>query len=389
MTYDFETLVDRSNTGAFKWDDMKKKKPDLSPTAVPFSVADMEWKNPPQIAEGLKAYMDTHILGYTGLTDAYRQAVCGWMRERHGWEIQPEWIASNPGVVAALYSLVQAFTKPGEGVLVLTPVYYPFYSAVESQGRQVRRCPLLYADGAYSIDYDLLAGMAAQPDTTALIFCSPHNPVGRVWLPEELRRVAEICKENGVRILSDEIHFDLLLPGHRHTVFPTAVDWGDEIIVCTAPSKTFNLAAMSTSNIIIPREEDREAFRKAQPPVNVPALGLEACRIAYTQCGGWLDELLFHLAENYRLAVDFLSSRLPQIKPIELQGTYLLWLDCTALGKSAEELEAAMIARELFFDEGYVFGPEGAGFERLNIACPKRVLLAGLERFEQAVRSLA
>ncbi len=385
MKYDFTTLVDRSGTGAYKWDDMKNKKPDLSPETVPFSVADMEFKNPPEIAKGLYEYMKSHILGYTGPTPEYLEAVVAWMKERHHWEIQPEWIVGTCGVVSALYTAVEAFCRPGQGVIVLTPVYYPFYSAIEAGGCQIRRCPLLYINNAYTIDYALLEQLAADPNNTMLIFCSPHNPVGRVWTREELARVGGICLRNNVRIISDEIHFDLILPGHEHTVFPNAGDFGDKIIVCTAPSKTFNLAAMSTSNIIIPNQEDRQAFQAAQGHVAPPLLGREACRIAYTQCGEWMEEMLSVLAENYRIAREFVEKRLPCIKVIDLQGTYLLWLDCTALGLSQEELEQRMIRHELFFDEGYLFGQEGAGFERINLACPTWVLKAGLERFEQAV----
>lgn len=390
MNYDFETLVDRSHCGSGKWDEMKEKNPNVEAGIVPFSVADMEFKNAPEIGEGLKAYMDTHILGYTSPTEEYRNTVCQWMKEQHNWEIKPEWICCTHGVVSALFMLVDSLCDPGDGVIIFTPVYYPFYRAIETHGSKVVKCPLIHENNAYTIDYDLLEKLAADPKNKLMIFCSPHNPVGRVWKPEEIRKVAQICHENGVRIISDEIHFDIILPGHQHTVFPTVVDFPEEVIVCTAPSKTFNLATMQTSNIIIPKKEDREKFqasRSRSADHDPGALGLEACRIAYTQCKGWMKEMLQQIADNYEFAKSFIEERLPQIKVTPLEGTYLMWLDCTALGKTKEELEDLMVNKaQLFLDEGYVFGDEGIGYERVNLACPKWVLEAALERLEKAVK---
>lgn len=386
MKYDFETLIDRSAHGSGKWEEMRKKNPDTKAGVVPFSVADMEFKNAPEIGEGLKAYMDTHVLGYTSPTQDYLDTVCSWMREQHGWHIQPEHIVCTCGVVSALFVAVKAFCQPGDGVIVMPPVYYPFYAAAENGGCEVVRCPLIYKDHTYSMDFDLLEKLAAEEKNTMLIFCSPHNPVGRVWTPEELRRVGEICLKNNVRIISDEIHFDLVWPGYHHTVFPNAGDFSDKVIVCTAPSKTFNLAAMQTSNIIIPNKADRERFLEVLGHGGPGALGLEACRIAYTQCKPWMGEMLETIYGNYQFAVSFIGEHMPEIKPVELQGTYLLWLDCTALGKSAKELEALMVQKaQLFFDEGYVFGPEGEGFERVNLAVPRWALEEGLVRMEKAI----
>lgn len=386
MKYDFETLVDRSNCGSGKWDEMRKKKPDLSPGIVPFSVADMEFKNAPEIAEGLKEYMDTHILGYTSPTQAYYETVCAWMKAQHNWEVKPEQIICTTGVVPALFKLVETFCQPGDGVIVMPPVYYPFYMAVENHGCNIKRCPLIYENNTYSIDFALLEKIASESDSKMIIFCSPHNPVGRVWTREELKKVGDICKKHGVKIVSDEIHFDLIMPGHTHTVFST-VEGMEDVIVCTAPSKTFNLAAMQTSNIVIPNEDDREKFRKVLGHSGPPALGLEACRIAYTHCKPWMDEVLQVIWDNYQFAVEFLREHLPEIKPIPLQGTYLMWLDCTAFGKTKEELEELTVQKaELFLDEGYMFGDEGIGFERVNLACPQWVLKAALERLEKAIK---
>ena len=294
---------------------------------------------------------------------------------------------STHGVVEALIFSVKAFCQPGDGVIIFTPVYYPFYMAIENHNCQVQRCPLIYNDNAYTIDFDLFEKLAADDNNKMLIMCSPHNPVGRVWSKDELVKICEICRKHNVRIVSDEIHFDIIMPGYEHTVMATLDGPDSNIITCTAPSKTFNLAAMQTSNIIIPNEKDRERFREIAGFGGPPALGLEACRIAYTQCEEWVEEMVKTIDSNRKLAVDFITERLPEIKPVELQGTYLLWLDCTALGKSKEELETLMIEKaELFLDEGYLFGEEGAGFERVNLAVPEHVLKAALERLEGAVR---
>ena len=388
MKYDFETLVDRSNSGSGKWDGMKQKKPDLSEGIVPFSVADMEFKNAPEIAEGLKQYMDTHILGYTGPTQEYYETVCRWMKEEHNWTVDPESIVCTLGVVPALFTAVKTFCKPGDGVILLTPVYYPFYMAAENGGCTVKRCSLKYEDNKYSIDFELLEKLAAEEDSKMLILCSPHNPIGRVWTKDELMQLGTICKKHGVRIISDEIHFDILMPGYEHIPF-ASLPGMEDVIVCTAPSKTFNLAAMQTSNIIIPNKEDRDAFKKVQGFSGPGALGLEACRLAYTKCKDWKNQCMAAIYENYLLAKAFIEERLPQIKVIELQGTYLMWLDCTALGLDKDALEELMLQKaELFLDEGYLFGEEGEGFERVNLACPKWVLQAAWERFEKAVKSL-
>lgn len=386
MKYDFTTLIDRSEHGSGKWNGMREKKPVLKYDPVPLSVADMEFKNPPEIAEGLKEYMDTHILGYTGPTKEYYDAVCGWMERRHNWHIEPEWIVGTHGVVEALKVSVEAYCKPGEGVITFTPVYYPFYMAIEGHGCKVARCPLIYKDNTYIIDFDLFEKLCAEENNKMLLLCSPHNPVGRVWSAAELTRICDICREYNVRIISDEIHFDIIMPGFRHTTIHNVAKPSDNIIVCTAPSKTFNLATMQTSNIIIPDEDDRKRFKDIIGFGGPSALGLEACRIAYTRCGEWADEMVKVIDGNRQAAVDFIAERIPEIKAVELQGTYLLWLDCTALGKTKEELEAMMVEAELFLDEGYMFGDEGIGFERVNLAVPRDVLMKALERLERAVK---
>ncbi len=386
MKYDFTTLIDRSTHGSGKWDGMREKKPELKYSPVPLSVADMEFKNPPEIAEGLKEFMDTHILGYTGPTREYYDAVCAWMERRHNWHIEPDWIVGTHGVVEALKVSVEAYCKPGEGVITFTPVYYPFYMAIENHGCEIARCPLRYQDNAYTIDFGLFEKLCSEENNKMFLLCSPHNPVGRVWSAEELTRICDICRKHKVRIISDEIHFDIIMPGFKHTTIHNVAKPSDNIIVCTAPSKTFNLATMQTSNIIIPDEEDRKRFKEILGFGGPSALGLEACRIAYTRCEEWAKEMVQVIDGNRQAAVDFIAERLPEIKAIELQGTYLLWLDCTAFGKNKEELENMMVEAELFLDEGYMFGDEGIGFERVNLAVPRDELMKALERLEKAVK---
>lgn len=393
MAYDFETLHSRKGTGSNKWDGMYRQHPELADndTIVPFSVADMEFSNPPQIAQGLSRFLKDAILGYTSPTEPYRQAVVDWMARRHGWRIEKEWIVDYPGVVPALYHLVQAFTQPGDGVILFTPVYYPFYSAVRENGRSVAASPLRSNGTHYEIDFEDLEKKAADPANRICILCSPHNPVGRVWSEEELRRVGEICLRNKVLVIADEIHHDLVLPGHEHHVFASlSEEFAANSIICTAPSKTFNTAGLMTSNLIIANPELREkvlTFRKKQAVFSCNVLGYQACEIAYTQCEDWLEELLLVLERNRKLVQSFFCERMPQVTVFELEGTYLQWLDFRGLGLSYPELEQFMTEQALLFtDEGYLFGEEGQGFERINLACPTWVLQQALERLDAAWR---
>jgi putative C-S lyase len=396
MKYDFTARVDRKGTGSAKWDEMYMKNPRVSSGVVPFSVADMELLNPPEIIAGLKDFLDHAVLGYTLPTDAYKKAVAGFMKRRHNWEILEDWIVQSPGVIPAFFVAVNAFTDPGDGVIIMPPVYYPFSMAANINGRTLVNNPLIEQGGTYKIDFDDLEAKAKDPKNKLLIFCSPHNPVGRVWTKEELRRVADICNRNKVLVISDEIHFDLLLPGTAHTIYSTlSEETAQNCIVCTAPSKTFNLAGMQVSNIIIPNKELREKFANQlmrNGLVMLGILGQKACEIAYTQCDKWLDELIQLIAANHRLIVDFMAKNLPMIKVFPLEGTYLQWMDFRPLGLDYKALEEFMINdAEWFLDEGAVFGAEGRGFERINIACPTAVLEEALERLLKAlkVRKLA
>ncbi len=387
MTYDFTTLPDRWDAGAFKYENMKKKKPDVSRDAVPLSVADMEFLDPPEVMEGLKRYLDHNVLGYTGPTEGYFSAVQNWMERRHGFRPEKDWFITSPGIVPALYELVKALTGPGEGVLMLSPVYHPFRFAAQEQGREAVFCPLIERERTYDIDFDLFEKLCAQPQVKLFLLCSPHNPVGRIWTREELVRLGDICLEHDVVMVADEIHGDLILPGYTFTSVGTLPEqYLNNAILCTAPSKTFNLAGMQCSNLFVPNGALREKLKQEGHYPTLTALGYESCRLAYTYGEAWLESLRTVLGENKKLVEGYLAKNIPVIKPFELMGTYLMWLDCRGLGLSKDALEKAMIDGELFFDEGYIFGSEGAGFERLNLACPAWVLQKAMDKLSAVVR---
>lgn len=383
--YDFKTVVNRRGTGSYKWMQMYEANPDVPPDIQPFSVADMDFKLAPEIADGLKACLDTVVLGYTQAPPSFTEAVIGWMQRRHRWNVKEEDIVLSPGVVPAIFDAVRAFTEPGDGVIIQTPAYYPFYMAIEKNERQLVRNPLVLRGEHYEIDFDQLAEQAANKSNKLLIFCSPHNPTGRVWTRDELQRVADIVLENDLVLFSDEIHFDLVMPGHAHTVMATVgAEIANRTIVATAPSKTFNLAGMATSSLMIHNEELREQFQAAQEKngfMFLNTLGYKACELAYNKGEPWLKELLELIQTNHELVRAFMQRELPAVRVFDLEGTYLQWMDFRGLGKTADELQELNEKKALvFFDEGAMFGPEGEGFERLHLASPTASIEAALER---------
>jgi putative C-S lyase len=392
MRYDFTTRVNRKGTGAAKWEVMYRRKADISEGVVPFSVADMEFVMPVEIIAGLKEYLDHAILGYAVTTPSYLRAVAGWMKKRHNWDVKEEWIIHAPGVIAALYCAVDACTEKGDGVIIMPPVYSPFAAAISKYDRELVKVPLVEEGTAYRIDFRVLEEKARDPRNRMLLFCSPHNPGGRVWTAEELASVADICERHHLIVVSDEIHCDILSPGSIHRVFASLSEAAAQnSVICTAPSKTFNLAGMQLANIIVPNKELREKLRGkfAGIPYDTPGiLSLKACEIAYTQCEAWLDELLVVIAANFRLVADFMAKKLPMIKVFPLEGTYLVWMDFRGLGLDQGALEDFLTNdAELILSAGANFGEEGRGFQRMNLACPAAVLEEALDRlFEAAGR---
>lgn len=400
--YDFTTAIDRREQGALKWELMKSWNEDAYIMGItPLSVADMEFKTAPPIIEGLKNYLDYITLGYSGAYDKYYGSVMSWMYRRHNWKINREWVVNTPGVVNAFFAAVEAFSAPGDGVIVFKPVYYPFFEAIKQNGRTIVNCPLIRdKDNYYTMDFDLFDELTQIDTNKLLLLCSPHNPVGRVWKKEELERLGQICLKNGVTVISDEIWMDFIYKGAKHIPF-TAVNeaFADISIVCTAPSKTFNLAGMATSNIIIPNTRKREEYtivlaRLRNDMVNV--LGYRACEIAYNECEDWFEQMLKVVDDNQKLVsrrMSEISHAISKIKPLSIplsaqvmEGTYVQWMDFRGLDMEPKEMEKFMHEEALFFlDEGYIFGDEGIGFERINLAAPTHVIKHSLDMLENAL----
>lgn len=387
----FDYYVERRGTDSSKWnlEAMKNMGGYADEDSIPMWVADMDFKSPRIILEKLKERIDHGILGYSGPTAGYYESLIHWFSKRQGWNIEKDWVITTPGVVPALYYLIQALTEKGEGVIIQTPVYYSFKRAIVNTGRVVVENQLKEEKNKYTIDFEDLKKKAAQADTKLMILCSPHNPIGKVWTREELEQINDICKKNGVVLISDEIHSDLILFDTNFvSVGALCQEIDENTIICTAPSKTFNIAGLQTSNIVIKNKALREKMNEYLLTISgrtTPNLfGNVALQAAYSNEGEeWLDELKEYLEENYLLIIEFLKEKLPDIAWSPLEGTYLLWLDFRNLSSytCAEELEkkVAEVAK-LVLDGGSIFGECGQGFMRMNIACPRPVIQEALDR---------
>ena len=385
MKHDFTSIPDRSAYGSSKWEIAKN----ASVEYVPLSVADMEFPTAKPIVRALQKLAEDAILGYTNPTAEYYDAVLSWMKRRHDFEVEKDWIIQTPGIINALSLLIEASTEPGDGVIVMPPVYYPFDMTIVATNRKIVCCPLINTENGYEIDYELLEKKAKSSKNTAMLFSNPHNPVGRVWREDELKKVAEICADNGVFVIDDEIHNDLIMPGYSHTVMANVSEKAkNNIAVCTAPSKTFNLAGLQCSNIIIPNEKIRtraKACNWINMQMHLNVFAYTACTAAYNECEDWLDELIGVIADNAKLVEDFMAENFPEIKVYPLEGTYLQWLDMSALGMPHTELREVLEGANIYLDNGEMFGPLGRGFQRINLACAKETLEKALIRFKNAV----
>lgn len=387
---DFDRVIDRHNTNSLKYDFAQER--GLPPDVLPLWVADMDFQAPEPVLEALHRAVDHGIFGYSDVKTPYFEAVRNWFVTRHGWAPEENWLVKTPGIVTALALGVRAFTAPGDSVLIQSPVYYPFFQVVKENDRQVVESPLVYENGRYSIDFLDFEERIRENHVKMFILCSPHNPVGRVWSLGELQKMGEICKKYGVFVASDEIHCDFDFPEHPHTMFLKAnPDLGEQTMLCTAPSKTFNLAGLQTSNIWIPGEAAREKFQKERRRAGldeVNALGLVACQAAYEQGGAWLDQCKAYLRGNLDFLRDFLKEKLPEIRLVEPEGTYFAWLDCSGLNLSREEINELIVQKaKLWLDEGYIFGRQAGQFQRVVLACPRAALSEALTRLERAVRA--
>ena len=392
VTYDFDRIVDRRNTDCLKYDfAVQRGRPK---DVLPFWVADMDFSIAQEIEDALVKRCQHGIFGYSEATDGYFAALQNWYLKHFNWHVQRPWLIKTPGVVFALAMAVKAFTEPGDGVLVQQPVYYPFTEVIRDNDREVVNAPLALVNGHYEIDFADLEQKLANPKVKLMFLCSPHNPVGRVWTKEELLKVGDLCLKYNVITVSDEIHSDFVWDDNVHTPFATlGEEYQQNCIVCTAPSKTFNLAGLQVSNIFIPNQKLRRAFRKqidAAGYSQLNTLGLVACQAAYTYGEEWLTQVKAYIRSNITFVDDYLKQNLPQIKMLPIEGTYLVWLDCSALGMTADEREQWLWHEaKLWLDGGGIFGKEGEAFERINVACPRATLLQGLEQLKAAVAKLS
>lgn len=387
MKYDFDRIVDRKNTHSYKWDQLERLfgNPDI----LPLWVADMDFESPPAVREALLKRAGQGIYGYSVRSKGYVDSILGWFARRHNWELRPDWLSDSPGIVTSLSIAVELFSEPGSPVILQSPVYYPFYDVIRLNGRQVAANPLRLTNGKYEMDYEHLEKLM-RDGAKLMLLCSPHNPGGRVWSRSELERLAELCLKYGVMVVSDEIHCDLALPGHRHTPFATLSDEVAAItLTCLAPTKTFNLPGLQTSFIVASNRDIKRNFDRRIKALSLHMTSFfaqDAVQAAYESGDAWLDELLLYLQGNLDFAIAFLNRHLPEIKPMRPEGTYLLWVDCRELGLDAGGLKDLMYRQAgVAFNEGSVFGPEGEGFLRINFACPRSLLERALERFRDAV----
>lgn len=382
MQYDFETMLRRDDS--IKWQLMREQYPDIDDEAIPLTVADMEWRTAPEIREGLKAYLDSTILGYPYVKSSYYEALQGWMRRRHRFAVDKDWIYPVSGVVPALYGAISALTNPLDGVIIMPPVYFPFRRAIQHTGRTAVECPLLNENEQYAIDFDRFEMLAADPANTMFMLCSPHNPGGIVWPKHVLERVAAICLDNDVLVLSDEIHQDLVMPGHTHTVFQTLSEETALITVtCTAPSKTFNLAGMGIANLIMANSEHRKKYEAHEARTGFPAvtiLAYKACELAYTLGDAWLDAARLQIDENRKTAEAFFNRVFPEAAYAPMQGTYLLWVDMRHVDA---EHAVSHDAKTFIATDGAMFGTGGEGHLRINLALPNDALAGQLRRLAE------
>lgn len=384
MEYDFDTVIPRRGTDSCKWDTPAQE------DVLPMWVADMDFRTAPAVIEALQRRVAHGIFGYTKVPDAYYNAEEGWFARRHGWRIDRRWIVCTTGVVPALSAVIKALTKPGDRVIVQTPAYNCFFSSIRNNGCELSSNGLSYRGGRYTVDFEDLEAKVAAPKAKLLLLCNPHNPVGRVWTPEELRRMGEICLRHGVLVVADEIHCELTYDGHDYTPFASlSEEFLRHSVTCNSPSKAFNLAGMQIANIVAADEGVRRRIDRAvndNEVCDVNPLGVAALTAAYNEGAEWLDALRAYLRENYRFLRRYFQEHLPQYAVLPLEGTYLAWIDCRAAGTGSERLAERLLDQgRLMVSPGTLYGPGGEGFIRLNIACPQRTLGEGLERLRKVL----
>jgi len=386
MKYDFDKVISRRNTNCIKWD---RGEADV----LPMWVADMDFRTAKPIIEALEAKIATGIFGYTLHPGEYYDAIISWFNRRHGFMLKKDWLVFCPGIVPALYYIIRSFAEPGDKVLLQSPVYYPFYRVITNNGCEVVDNPLKLSNGKYEIDFEDLESKACDPRVKLMLLCSPHNPVGRVWTEEELVKIGNICEKYKVLVISDEIHCDLTYKGYKHIPFGKINEkFLMNSITCTSPSKTFNLAGLQVSNLIVPNPKLRTKLKNTllvneigEP--NIFSVG--ALIAAYNQGEEWLTQLIEYLEENLNYLIDFIENNIPKLKAIKIEGTYLIWVDCRKLLMSQKDLiELFTKSAKVWFNDGSTFGLNGEGFVRINIACPRELLIEAMERVKRVVINL-
>lgn len=386
--YNFDEIIDRKNTSSLKFDFgiERKGRDDL----LPLWVADMDFKLPEEILSDIEKRVSHGIFGYTDPKDDYKKALKSWLHTRHGLDIEDQWNTVVPGVVYAIATTIRALTKPGDAVLIQQPVYYPFMETIKLNNRKVVNNQLVYKDNHYEIDFEDFEKKIVDEGVKLFLLCSPHNPVGRVWTQDELIRLADICLRHDVYIFADEIHSDFIYKGSTHTSLLALGEKYKKITVLgTSPSKTFNIAGLQVANVIIPDLDIRRAFQRENEAAGYSqanVLGLTATVSAYNKGGQWVDELIEYLEGNLSYVRDFLKEKLPEVKLIEPEGTYLIWLDFSGVTDNRKELAKIIVEEaKLWLDAGAIFGRETALFERINIACPRQILQKAMEQLYEAV----
>ncbi len=386
MRYDFNELINRHGTNSYKWDSAAKA------DVLPLWVADMDFRTAPVITEALSRRVSHGIFGYTRVPEAYYQAVTTWFSRRHGWHMRKEWMIYTSGVVPAISAIIKALARPGDKVLVQPPVYNCFFSSIRNNACEAACSPLLRTGDTYQMDFDDLERKAADPKVKIMLLCNPHNPAGRVWTREELTRMGEICLRHDVTVVADEIHCELVFPPYAYTPFASvSEEFQRRSVTCISPSKAFNIAGLQIANIVAEDDDMRQRIDRAiniNEVCDVNPFGVEATIAAYNEGEEWLTQLIDYLQGNYDYMRDFCAEHLPRFPLAKLEGTYLVWMDCSALRLPSETLEQALIEEAgLWLNAGAMYHSPQEGFMRWNIACPRTRLAEALERFRKFAAS--
>lgn len=387
MSYNFDAVIDRSNNFAAKWSEMDKKygTNDL----LPMWIADMDFKTAPCIIDALRDRLEQGIYGYTTRPASYNEAIASWTDRRYGWKIKPEWLIFSPGVIPTISILIQEMTKENDKIMIQEPVYSPFNSVVKQNKRDLVISPLIkLEDGNYVMDYEDIESKIK--DVKVFILCNPHNPVGRVWTKEELKKLGDICIRHNVLVISDEIHSDIIFKNHKHIPFGSiSEEFEQNSITCMAPTKTFNIAGLQTSQVILPNEEHYQILDNAFIRLDIRrnnAFSLVATEAAYNHGEDWLNEYLKYIEENMDFAINYIKENIPSLKVRKPEGTYLLWVDFSETGLSDEEIAKALVDKgKVALNSGESFGTGGKGYQRINLACPRAMVEDGLSRIKKAI----